>query len=172
MTSCSELMTRNPASCLPSDSAFDAAKLMKQQDIGPIPVVESRESNRLVGIITDRDLTLRVLAERRDPETTKVGEIMSRNPAVCNQAENVQTALNTMSSRQVRRIPVINDQRGLVGIISQADIATRMGAPRKIAAVVQRVSTAPGAAVEQRLFGGSGHVLNAPGPSMMKGRKE
>ena len=145
MTNCSELMPKNPASCLPSDSALDAAKLMKQQDIGPIPVVESRESNRLVGIVTDRDLTLRVLAERRDPASTKVGEIMTQNPVVCNQSENVQTALNTMSSRQVRRIPVTNDENRLVGIISQADIATRMGAPRKIAEVVQRVSTASGA---------------------------
>ena len=144
MTSCSELMTKNPASCLPSDSALEAAKLMKQQDIGPIPVVESRDSNRLVGIVTDRDLTLRVLAERRDPESTKVGEIMTQNPVVCNQSENVQTALNSMSSRQVRRIPVINDENSLVGIISQADIATRMAAPRKIAAVVQSVSTASG----------------------------
>ena len=99
MTSCSELMTRNPASCLPSDSALEAARLMKQQDIGPILVVESRNSNRLVGIVTDRDLTLRVLAERRDPESTKVGEIMTQNPVVCNQSENVQTALNTMASR-------------------------------------------------------------------------
>ena len=144
MTSCSELMTKNPASCLPSDSALEAARLMKQQDIGPILVVESRNSNRLVGILTDRDLTLRVLAERRDPEATKVGDIMTQNPAACNQSENLQTALNTMSSRQVRRIPIINNENRLVGIISQADIATRMAAPRKIAAVVQRVSTASG----------------------------
>ncbi len=161
MTSCSELMTRNPASCLPSDSALEAARLMKQQDIGPILVVESRNSNRLVGILTDRDLTLRVLAERRDPESTKVGEIMTQNPVVCNQSENVQTALNTMASRQVRRIPVINDENRLVGIISQADIATRMAAPRKIAAVVQRVSTASAPVLDDPLFSGSGHVLMA-----------
>ena len=141
MTSCSELMTKNPSSCLPSDSAYHAATLMKQEDIGPIPVVENRESNRLVGIVTDRDLTLRVIAERRDPESTKVGDIMSRNPVSCNQSENVQTALNTMSTHQVRRIPVVNDQNRLVGIISQADMATRVGAPRKVAELVQSVST-------------------------------
>ena len=71
MTSCSELMTKNPASCLPSHSALEAAILMKQQDIGPILVVENRESSRLVGIVTDRDLTLRVLAEKRDPRAPK-----------------------------------------------------------------------------------------------------
>ena len=70
---------------------------------------------------------------------------MTRNPVVCNQSENVQIALNTMSAHQVRRIPVINDENRLVGIISQADIATRIGAPRKVASLVQKVSTAPGA---------------------------
>ena len=64
MNACAQVMTRDPASCLPLDTARQAALLMKGQDVGPIPVVENRKTNRLVGIVTDRDLTLKVIAER------------------------------------------------------------------------------------------------------------
>lgn len=140
MNTCAEVMTRNPVSCLPSDTAFQAATLMKGQNVGPIPVVESRETNRLVGIVTDRDLTLKVIAEGRDPKNTRIEGLMTRHPVTCMPGESLQKAFAAMEDHQVRRIPVVDDDSRLVGIISQADVATRIGAPRKTAEVVEKVS--------------------------------
>jgi CBS domain-containing protein len=113
---------------------------MKEQDVGPIPVVDSRENNRLVGIVTDRDLTLKVVADGRDPDSTRIEEVMTRHPVTCPAGENLQKVLDAMAENQVRRIPVVDDQNRLVGIISQADIATRVGAPKKTGEVVEKVS--------------------------------
>lgn len=144
MNTCAEIMTRQPVACVPSDSVQQAALLMKGQDVGPIPVVESREMNRLVGIVTDRDLALKVVAEGRDVMQTRIEDVMTRNPATCGPGDNLQKVFDVMQSHQVRRIPVIDEQKRLVGIISQADVATRIGAPRKTAEVVEKVSRPAG----------------------------
>jgi CBS domain-containing protein len=140
MTTCNEVMTRNPVSCLLSDSVYQAATLMKGQNVGPIPVVESHETNRLVGIVTDRDLALKVIAEGRDPKSTRLESVMTRDPVACTAGDSLQKAFEAMEDHQVRRVPVVDDQKRLVGIISQADVATRIGAPRKTAEVVEKVS--------------------------------
>ena len=77
---CKEIMTPDPSCCVPGDSVAMAAQIMKRNDVGPVPVVSDQHEKRLVGIVTDRDLTLKVLAEGRDPHTTRVDEVMSMNP--------------------------------------------------------------------------------------------
>src|SRR2546429_240269 len=139
MNTCGEVMTKHPAYCLPSSTAQEAARLMKGQDVGPIPVVESRESKKLVGIVTDRDLTVKVVAEGLDP-STRIEEVMTRDPVACHPEDNLQTALDAMVDNQVRRIPLVDDDHRLVGIISQADVATPIGAPRKTSVGAQEIS--------------------------------
>jgi CBS domain-containing protein len=141
---CEEVMTKDPKCCIPTDSAVRAAKLMKTEDVGSIPVCGSRESRRLVGIVTDRDLAIQIVAEARDPNSTRVEAVMSRDPITCRPDEDLQTALQRMESNQVRRIPVVDGNGVVVGIISQADIATRSRNPEKTAEVVEEISRSSG----------------------------
>jgi CBS domain-containing protein len=139
MTTCSDVMTKNPVYCLPTETASQAAQLMRDRNVGPVPVVESCETKALVGIITDRDLALKIVAEGRDLDTP-LDEFMTRDPLVCRLDDNVESALDAMVDARVRRIPVVDDRDRLVGIISQADVATRIGMPRKTGEVVEEIS--------------------------------
>jgi CBS domain-containing protein len=119
MTQIRELMTENPSTCEHNATVVDAAKVMAREDVGSIPVVED---GRLVGVVTDRDLVVRVLAEGRDPETTTVGEIATKNVETVPPDADLDEALRIMASNQVRRLPVVEGDR-LVGIVAQADVA-------------------------------------------------
>jgi CBS domain-containing protein len=130
-----DLMTSNPATCESSTTVVEAAKHMAQKDVGPIPVVDG---DRLVGIVTDRDIVLRVVAEGRDPSSTTVGEIASKQLETVSPDEDLDLALRKMASAQVRRLPVVENER-LVGIVAQADVA-RQGEDRKTGEVVEQVS--------------------------------
>ncbi len=140
MTKCSDVMTRNPVSARPDDSVASVARLMKENDIGPVPIVEDNNSKRLVGIVTDRDLAIKVVAAGRDPQTTPVREVMTTNVITCRDDDDIETALDAMSTQQLRRIPVVDDGNKLLGIIAQADIATRMDSPEKTGEVVKDIS--------------------------------
>src|SRR5512139_2591673 len=140
MTKCSDVMTRNPVSARPDDPVASVAKLMKENDIGPVPIVDNNNSKRLVGIVTDRDLALKVVAAGRDPQTTPVQEVMTTNVVTCRDSDDIETALDAMSTQQLRRIPVVDDGNMLLGIIAQADIATRMNRPEKTGEVVKEIS--------------------------------
>ena len=137
---CGQVMTADPKCCVPTDSTVRAAKMMKIEDVGSLPVCGSRDSKRLVGIITDRDLALQVVAEGRDPNSTLLQDVMTREPFTCRTDEDLQTALERMESNQIRRIPVVDGDGKLVGIISQADIATRTDIPEKTAELVAEIS--------------------------------
>lgn len=139
---CTELMTENPSCCLPSDTVFAAAQLMKSEDVGPIPIVNDKETKKLEGMVTDRDLALKVIAAGLDPKTTKVSEVMTTGIVTCGPDDTVNEAIKLMEQHQVRRIPIVDERHRLVGIIAQADIATRMNAPRKTAEVVEQISGA------------------------------
>jgi CBS domain-containing protein len=140
MTKCSEVMTRNPICAEPGDTVASVAQLMKDNDIGPIPIVESKNSKKLVGIVTDRDLALKVVAGGRDPQTTPVMEVMTTGVITCRDDDDIETALDAMATQQLRRIPVVDDGNKLLGIIAQADIATRMDKPEKTGEVVKEIS--------------------------------
>jgi len=130
-----EAMTASPASVSGAAPVVDAARLLAAQDVGSLPVVED---DRLVGMITDRDLVVRVLAEDRDPREVHVREVCSGDPVVATPDEALDAALVRMAQEQVRRLPVVDDGR-LVGILAQADVA-RTAQPSSTGAMVEGIS--------------------------------
>ena len=140
MKKCNEVMTKNPVCCLPDDSAAKAAELMKSENIGSIPVIENAHTQKLVGIVTDRDLALKIVAEGRDAKSTKVEAVMTRKVVTCHADDDLQKALDAMAEHQLRRIPVVNNDNKIVGIIAQADVATRVDQPEKTAEMVKEIS--------------------------------
>jgi CBS domain-containing protein len=132
-------MTRDPVCCLPNDTVQKAAQLMKAQDIGPIPVIVGEKNKTLLGMLTDRDLALRVVAEGRDG-TTLVGDVMTTGAISCRADDDLWEALNAMEQYQVRRIPVVDSNEEIIGIIAQADIATRLQSAPHTAEVVEEIS--------------------------------
>jgi CBS domain-containing protein len=134
-TSIKEVMTSDVRACEPNATAVEAAKLMAKKDVGPIPVVED---GRLVGLVTDRDIVVRVIAEGRDPNTTTVGEIASRDLVTVSPDEDLDEGLKLLAEYQVRRLPVVDGNR-LVGIVAQADIA-RLGKDKQTGEVVEEIS--------------------------------
>jgi len=140
MMKCHEVMTANPVCCLPNDSVAKAAGLMKREDIGSIPVIENEQTQRLVGIVTDRDLALIIVAEGRDARSTKVESVMTRKLVTCLADDDLQNALGAMAEHQLRRIPVVDNENKIVGIIAQADVATRIDEPEKTGEMVKEVS--------------------------------
>ena len=137
MKKCSDVMTEDLVYCMPDDSTTKAAQLMKKEDVGPVLIVD--DARVLVGIVTDRDLALKVVGEGRDPQTTPVKDVMSKKLITCRAEDDVEQAMNAMAQYQLRRIPVVADGMKLVGIISQADIA-RENAPEKTGEVVKEIS--------------------------------
>jgi CBS domain-containing protein len=140
MTKCSDVMTPDPAACEPGDSIVRAAEIMKTEDVGAIPVVDSKASRRLVGITTDRDIVIKVVAVRRNVETATVRDAMTANPATCREDEDVSRAVEKMAEHQVRRIPVIDAEGRLRGIIAQADIARRVHRDKQTGDMVEAIS--------------------------------
>jgi len=140
MKKCEDVMTKNPSCCLPDDSAVKAAELMKSKNIGSIPVIENDHTKKLVGIVTDRDLALEIVAKGHNPKTTKVSDVMTRRIVSCHAEDDLQMAFDAMSHHQLRRIPVVDHDNKVVGIISQADVATRTDQPEKTAEVVKEIS--------------------------------
>ena len=140
MKKCNEVMTKDPVCCLPNDSVAKAAELMKSEDIGSIPVIDNEQSQTLVGIVTDRDLTLAIVAEGLDAKATKVGAVMTRKVVTCLADDDLQKALDAMAEHQLRRIPVVDNDNKVVGIIAQADVATRVDQPEKTAEMVKEIS--------------------------------
>ncbi len=131
-----DAMTSNPRGVDTSTTVVEAARLMKSEDVGPLPVVEGE---RLVGMVTDRDIVLRVVAEGKDPQSSTVGEIASRDLVTVDPQQDLDEALRLMAQHQVRRLPVVEEDGRLVGILAQADIA-RQGKDDKTGHVVQEIS--------------------------------
>jgi CBS domain-containing protein len=140
MKKSSDIMTRDVVTASPNDTVVEVAQLMKREDIGPILIVENEESKTLVGIVTDRDLVLKVVAEGQDAKTTRVGDVMSKKLVTCRADDDIDVAMQAMAQFQLRRIPVVGENMELLGIISQADVATRVDAPEKTAEVVKEIS--------------------------------
>ena len=140
MLKCSEIMTTNPVCCLPGDTIESVAQWMRNEDVGSLPVVESHQTQKLIGMVTDRDIVMRVIAEKRDPGNIRVVEVMTPNPVTCDASDSLDKAADAMSQNQIRRIPIVNQDKQIVGIIAQADLATRLQDNRKAADVVQDVS--------------------------------
>ena len=134
-------MTRDLACCTLSDTVDVVAQSMKAQDVGAMPVIDSHEKKQLIGIVTDRDLALKVVAEGLDSRKTTVKDVMSGKMVVCKIDDDWQIALDAMAKHQLRRIPVVDDQGRIAGIIAQADVA-RIEEPEATAKVVEEISRA------------------------------
>jgi len=133
-------MTREPACCEPGESIVRAAQLMKTEDIGAVPVVESSAGRRLVGIVTDRDIVVKVLAGSVRIDGASVRDAMTQNPVTVREDDDVNRALSAMADRKVRRIPVVDESGTLRGIIAQADIATRLHRDKTTGDLVEAIS--------------------------------
>ena len=140
MPKCKDVMTREPVCCQPGDTVAKAASIMRQEDVGSVPVIESEATGRLVGIVTDRDLVIKVLAGGRDVEQATVRDAMTPNPASCSEDEDVSRAVELMKERQVRRMPIVDGSGRLTGIIAQADIATRVDRDSQTGELVEAIS--------------------------------
>ena len=117
-----EIMSKNPTCVTPDTPLVDAARLMKEENIGVVPVVESSGSRRLVGVLTDRDIAIRAVAEGRDGATTSVGHVMSTDVHTSSPDDSVREVMALMGSEQIRRIPIVDERGDVVGIVAQADI--------------------------------------------------
>ena len=141
MTKAKSIMTASPCCCTTSDSIVDVARLMRDNDCGAVPVVDD---GRIVGIVTDRDLAVRALADGL-AAATKVAEVMTASPCCCSPDDDLRKVEKLMVDNQIRRVPVVDDNGACVGIIAQADIARaavdgQRVSEREIAIVVEAIS--------------------------------
>ncbi|WBY00406.1 CBS domain-containing protein [Ramlibacter tataouinensis] len=122
MATVADVMTRNPRSMTPQDTLVAAAKVMDELNVGVVPVCEG---DRLLGMVTDRDIVVRGLARDADPEACKLADVMSGHVRTARQDDDVDEVLIEMSNAQIRRMPVVDAQDRLVGILSIGDIAAK-----------------------------------------------
>jgi CBS domain-containing protein len=119
------VMTKDPTCCLPSETAQHAAGIMRGEHAGIVPVIDNEQHRTIVGVVTDRDLCMNVVAEGRDPRVVAVGECMTTGVVTCSSEDSVERVTELMRENQIRRVPVINEARELVGIVALADVVER-----------------------------------------------
>ena len=132
-----EIITHDPEVIRPETALIEAAQKMKSMDIGMLPVCDG---DRLVGVITDRDITVRSVAQGHDPKIVRVSEVMTPEVIYCFDDEDVKDVAKKMEEKQVRRLPVLNREKRLVGIVSLGDLAVRTGKEKLAGEVLERVS--------------------------------
>jgi CBS domain-containing protein len=136
-----DIMTRDPVCCTPDTTARAAAQLMRDNDCGAIPVVESDDKRRLLGIVTDRDLAIRGLAEGRGPDTP-VSQLLTERPHSAMPSDEIEVVRTVMMQQQVRRVPVVDENGAVTGIVAQADIAREesVAGERDLGRIVEAIS--------------------------------
>jgi len=134
-----EVMSVNASCCTANDTAEYVAKMMCDLNVGSIPVVSDHQSRSLLGIITDRDLCCRVLALGLDGKSTPIEEFVTYNPVICRDGENVENCERLMQEHQVRRIPVVDKDNRVIGIVAQADLALN-DKPERVHKTVAEIS--------------------------------
>ncbi len=130
------VMTANPRSVEPETDVAEAARILRDENVGSLPVVRD---GRVTGIVTDRDLAIRVLAEGRDPRSTRVADVVSGEPVTVRADQDLDEALRLMAHHQLRRLIVVEDSDRLVGILAQADVALT-GDEERAGEVVEEIS--------------------------------
>ena len=135
-----DVMTPNPECVSQQDSIRDVARIMKDTDTGVVPVVDGK---KIIGLVTDRDIVVRGIAEGRDLTNVKVNEIMTRSVRSVKEDTPVSEVLELMGSAEIRRVPVVNGNDELVGIISIGDIATNTSTDQKVGKALENISEAP-----------------------------
>jgi CBS domain-containing protein len=132
-----DVMTHGCECIGPESTLREAARWMKELDVGPLPVCDN---DRLVGMLTDRDIVLRAVAEGRDPSTTRVLDVMTPNITYCFEDQDVGEAARLMEDKQIRRLVVLNRDKRLVGIVSLGDLAVETGDERLVGEALERIS--------------------------------
>jgi CBS domain-containing protein len=132
-----DLMTKNPCAIDADKPVAYAAKMMRDEDVGLAPIVEGQ---KLVGTLTDRDIAIRVVAEGKDPQTTIVREVATRRLVTIDPDQDLSEALRLMAKNQVRRLPVVEEDGRLVGVVAQADVA-KHATDEQTGEVVERISS-------------------------------
>ncbi len=135
-----DVMTPNPECVSNNDSILDVARIMKNEDTGVVPVLDGK---KIVGLITDRDIVVRGIAEGRDLNNLRVNEIMTKSIRKVKEDTPINEVLNLMSSSEIRRVPVVNNNDELVGIVSIGDIAAQGNQDGKVGKAVEEISEAP-----------------------------
>jgi CBS domain-containing protein len=131
-----DVMTSNPCSIDAEKSVAYAAKMMREEDVGLAPIVEV---DKLIGMLTDRDIAIRVVAEGRNPDQVKVADVASKQVVTIDPQQDLDEALRIMAKHQVRRLPVVEEDGKLVGVVAQADIA-REGDDTQTGKLVEEIS--------------------------------
>jgi CBS domain-containing protein len=132
-----DIMTKNVECVTPDDTIQTAARKMRDLDVGPVPVCDN---DKLAGMLTDRDITVRAVAEGHDPKSCKVRDVMTRDIIYCTEDQDVEEAARLMKDRQVRRVLVLNDQKRLTGIVALGDLAIDGVSKQKAGETVRAVS--------------------------------
>jgi len=140
-TKIQEVMTQRPRAVTAQMTVRDAARLMDEEDVGSLPVVD--EGERLIGILTDRDVAVRVVGRGLDSDTTVVGDVASRDVVALTPDNDLDDALRLMAREQVRRVPIVAGENQLVGMLAQADVAN-VGKDKATGEMVEAISRAPG----------------------------
>ena len=139
----SELMSRNPCTVTPDTPVSEAARLMKEEDVGMVPVIErmggAETRGRLVGVITDRDIAIRTVAEGRASDSP-VRDVMSSGVRTATPSDSVESVMELMGREQVRRVPIIDERGSLVGVVSQADLARKAKNEGHVERTVEQIS--------------------------------
>ena len=132
-----DVMTPNPVCVSEKDSIRDAARIMAREDTGVVPVVDGK---KIIGMITDRDIVVRLVAEGKDPSNARVNDAITKNVRSVKDDSTVQDALEVMSRAQIRRVPVVNGSNEIVGIVSMKDIATETRESGQVGKTVEKIS--------------------------------
>jgi CBS domain-containing protein len=139
----SDLMSKNPRTVTPDTPVSEAAQLMKEEDIGMVPVVErvggAETRGRLVGVITDRDIAIRQVAEGRSSDSP-VRDVMSSGVRTATPSDSVESVMELMGREQVRRVPIVDERGSLVGVVAQADLARKAKNEGHVERTVERIS--------------------------------
>lgn len=135
-----DIMTRNP-SCVTADASVrEAAQIMQRENVGIVPVVDDAGDRKLVGLVTDRDIAIRCIADGKD-SSCRVRDVMSADDlATCNADDEIEDVMDAMSNEQVRRIPIVDERGSLIGIVSQADVVRKASDDSKAQQTVERIS--------------------------------
>ena len=139
MSQVKEIMTENPACCTPDTPVREVARMMVEHDCGEIPVVQDQQSRKPVGVVTDRDICCRVVAEGKDPKETTADDCMTTPCVTVSADADVDECCRVMEEKQIRRVPVVDESGRCCGIVAQADLATKRSGERA-AGVVEQVS--------------------------------
>jgi CBS domain-containing protein len=146
----SAIMTKKPVCCWPSSSTLTAALLMQETDCGIVPVIQDPFTPILVGVVTDRDLCMHVIAAGRDPSSTWIDGCMTQDPVCCTEHDEVPVALDLMRTQRIRRLPVVNEKHEVVGIVSLSDLVRKADVESSLIATTLQCICEPAPRTEGR----------------------